>query len=116
MSSSDLLDLRDLIRVFVEEREWGKFNSPKNLAIALNVEAGELLEPFQWLENGDIRELDQKLEEVEHEIADVFIYLIALADRLQIDLKRAVETKMEINRVKYPTDRVKGNAKKYNEY
>jgi NTP pyrophosphatase (non-canonical NTP hydrolase) len=114
---SDLIELKKVIRLFVKERDWGQFNSPKNLASAICVEAGELLESFQWLKTGDPVELgDAKLKHVRHEIADVLIYLISLADNLDVDLKKAVLEKMEINRKKYPVDLVKGDARKYNEY
>jgi NTP pyrophosphatase (non-canonical NTP hydrolase) len=116
-SSSDFLQLRELIRSFVKERDWGKFNTPKNLATALSVEAAELLEPFQWLVVGDRKELgEEKVKNVGREMADVLIYLISLADNLEIDLKNAVLEKMEINRIKYPAELVKGDARKYTDY
>ncbi|WP_281718349.1 nucleotide pyrophosphohydrolase [Pandoraea apista] len=114
---SELTVLRDLVRAFVRERDWEKFHTPKNLAIALSVEASELLEPFQWLNAGEIEELGQeKLKAVRHEMADVLVYLLSLADRLEVDLGKAVIEKMEINRAKYPADKVRGDAKKYSDY
>lgn len=112
-----LLELRHLAREFVRERDWNKFHTPKNLAVSLSVEVAELLEPFQWLIAGDKQELGPaKLEAVQHEMADVFTYLLRLADTLDIDLAQAVREKMEINKKKYPVDKVRGDMRKYNEY
>jgi NTP pyrophosphatase (non-canonical NTP hydrolase) len=114
---SDLTELRDLIRAFSSERDWLKFHTPKNLAMALSVEASELLEHFQWLRTGEEAELDDKAREgVRHEVADVLVYLIQFADHCGIDLKSAVLEKMELNRKKYPLDQARGNARKYTEY
>jgi NTP pyrophosphatase (non-canonical NTP hydrolase) len=114
---SDLLQLRDLVRQFVEERDWDQFHTPKNLACALSVEAAELLEHFQWLQHGRVDELGpDKLLEVRHEMADVLVYLVRLADKLDVDLLAAVEEKMVLNRAKYPADQVRGDARKYHEY
>jgi len=115
--SSDLLAVRDLLREFVRERDWSRFHSPKNLATALSVEASELLEPFQWLQSGEKSELDDdKLIAVRHEMADVLAYLVMLADRLDVDLYAAALEKIELNRVKYPVHRVRGDSRKYSEY
>lgn len=114
---SELQELRDLIRAFVAERDWDKFHTPKNLAVSLNVEAGELLEPFQWVAAGTVDELtDVQLLQVRHETADVLIYLIRLADKLGIELGEAIREKLELNKAKYPMDLVKGSARKYTEY
>jgi NTP pyrophosphatase (non-canonical NTP hydrolase) len=115
--SSDLGILRDLVREFAAERDWDQFHTPKNLSAALCVEAAELLEHFQWLERGDAAELGTaKLEQVRHEMADVLVYLVRLADKLDVDLKAAVLDKMVLNRAKYPADKVRGDARKYSEY
>jgi NTP pyrophosphatase (non-canonical NTP hydrolase) len=115
--SNILAELRDLVREFVQERDWEKFHTPKNLAVSLSVEAAELLEPFQWLKTGDGEELTSSARiKVKHEMADVFVYLIRLADRLDVDLVSAVREKLEQNKVKYPADRVRGDARKYDEY
>ena len=109
--------LRDLIREFTAERDWDQFHTPKNLAASISIEAGELLEQFQWLQSGVASELgDARLAEVRHEMADVLVYLIRLADKLDIDLSSAVLEKLELNRAKYPADKVKGDARKYDEY
>lgn len=114
---ADLDRMRDMVRAFVAERDWGQFHTPKNLASALSVEAAELLEHFQWLQTGERTELgDAKLEQVRHEVADVFFYLIRIADRLGIDLDAALQEKMVLNREKYPADKVRGSARKYTEY
>jgi NTP pyrophosphatase (non-canonical NTP hydrolase) len=114
---SDLLQLRELVRQFVDERDWDQFHTPKNLASALTVEAAELLEHFQWLQNGRAEELGEaKLVEVRHEMADVLVYLVRLADKLDVDLLAAVQEKMVLNRAKYPAEQVRGDARKYYEY
>jgi NTP pyrophosphatase (non-canonical NTP hydrolase) len=114
---SDLLFLRDTIRIFVGERDWDQFHTPKNLSAALCVEAAELLENFQWMQTGHKDELDStKLKQVSYEMADVLVYLIRLADKLDVDLATAVAEKMIINRLKYPADMVRGDARKYTEY
>jgi NTP pyrophosphatase (non-canonical NTP hydrolase) len=113
----DLARLRALVRAFVDERDWDQFHSPKNLASALSVEAAELLEHFQWLQHGRFEELGpDKLVEVRHEMADVLVYLVRLADKLDVDLLAAVEEKMVLNRAKYPAEQVRGDARKYHEY
>lgn len=116
-ADSDLLRLRAIVRTFVDERDWDQFHTPKNLASALAVEAAELLEHFQWLQSGRPDELgDARLKEVRHEMADVLVYLVRLADKLDVDLFAAVEEKMVLNRAKYPADRVRGDMRKYDEY
>jgi len=115
--ASDLNQLRDIVRTFVDERDWDQFHSPKNLASALTVEAAELLEHFQWLQSGRLEELGaDKLVEVRHEMADVLVYLVRLADKLDVDLFAAVQEKMVLNRAKYPAEQVRGDARKYDEY
>ncbi len=116
-TAASLAELRDRIRNFVAERDWDQFHSPKNLATALAVEAAELLEPFQWLKAGTPEELGAvKLGSVRHELADVLIYLVRLADKLDVDLAAAAQEKMEINRNKYPADEVRGDSRKYSDY
>ncbi|MBR7960785.1 nucleotide pyrophosphohydrolase [Burkholderia vietnamiensis] len=113
----ELQELRDVLRQFVAERGWQKFHTPKNLAAALSVEASELLEPFQWLDSGEKVELSSdQLTAISHEMADVLAYLVLLADRLEIDLHKAALEKIEINRKKYPAEKVFGKSKKYSEY
>jgi NTP pyrophosphatase (non-canonical NTP hydrolase) len=115
--NGDLMRLRDLVRVFVDERDWDQFHTPKNLSSALSVEAAELLEHFQWLKHGQADELGaDKLVQVRHEMADVLVYLVRLADKLDVDLMAAVAEKMVLNRAKYPAELVRGDARKYDEY
>jgi NTP pyrophosphatase (non-canonical NTP hydrolase) len=114
---SEFHELTEIINEFTEEREWGAFHSPKNLAMALSVESSELLEHFQWLTEEESRNLDAKtLSEVADEIADVQWYLLRIANQLGIDIPTAARGKMEKNRVKYPVELAKGNATKYNRY
>ena len=112
-----LEDIRQSSAAFAVEREWQPYQTPKNLAMALSVEVAELLEHFQWLSAEQSRELDASTrEEVAHEIADVQLYLVRLADELNIDILTAVSRKMEINAQKYPVEKVRGSAKKYTDY
>jgi len=108
--------LRDALREFAAEREWDQFHSPRNLATALAVEAAELLEPFQWLTDEQSRALPPEVRSaVEEELADVLLYLIRLADRLDVDLERAARSKIERNAVKYPVDKARGSSRKYSD-
>lgn len=112
-----LISLREQIRAFVAERDWDQFHTPKNLAMALSVEVAELVEHYQWLPSGADAELDaRKRTAIRHELADVLVYLIRLADKSGVDLQQAVLEKMELNRAKYPAELVRGDARKYNEY
>jgi dCTP diphosphatase len=113
---ASLEQLRDAVRAFAAERDWDQFHSPKNLAMALNVEAGELLEHFQWLSEQASGALPpQQLSEVAAEMADVFIYLVRLADKLDVDLLHAAKVKIALNAQKYPADKVRGSSRKYRE-
>lgn len=113
-ATSDLHELRDLIRRFSSERDWLRFHTPKNLAMALSVEVAELVEHFQWLPTGADHELDDAAREgIRHEMADVLVYLIQLADHTGVDLRSAVLEKMELNRRKYPVELARGSARKY---
>jgi NTP pyrophosphatase (non-canonical NTP hydrolase) len=104
------------LRRFAAERDWDQFHSPKNLAAALTVEAAELLEHFQWLTEEQSSNLAaDKRVAVGHELADVFLYLLQLADKLQIDLVAAAQRKLELNASKYPVAQARGSSKKYSE-
>lgn len=117
MQDSFLAWLREQIAEFAAERDWEKFQSPKNLAMAMSVEASEVLEHFQWLTESESFELDaDRKRDVGHELADVMAYLVRLADQLDLDLEQAVAEKMKINAEKYPAERVRGSAKKYSDY
>jgi dCTP diphosphatase len=113
----DLEELKARVRNFVDERDWERFHSPKNLAMALSVEASELVELFQWLTEEESGALDaERRLRVADELADVLWFLVRLSDRLDIDLLEAAERKLATNAAKYPADRVRGNARKYDEY
>jgi NTP pyrophosphatase (non-canonical NTP hydrolase) len=114
--SRSIDELQAAQRAFAQEREWGQFHTPKNLASALAVEAAELLEHFQWLTEEQSRTLpDDKRVQVGEEIADVLLYLLQLSDKLQIDVMEAAWRKMRLNAEKYPVDRSRGNIRKYND-
>lgn len=116
MRDRSLTELAELLRKFANERDWEQFHSPKNLAMALAVEAAELLEHFQWMTEGEsAKPKPEKLQQIQEEIGDVLIYLTRFADRLGIDPLDAAYKKLEINRQKYPAEKARGSAKKYNE-
>ncbi len=115
MHSLEGLKLR--LREFAEERDWDKFHSPKNLSMALIVEAAELVEHFQWLTQAESLELpEEKLQDVKEELADILIYLVRIADKLGVDLIEEAYRKIEKNTRKYPAELVRGRADKYTEY
>ena len=99
-------ELKERLSRFNEERDWDQFHSPGNLAKSIAIEAGELLECFQWDDN-------YKLEEVEDEMADVFAYLINLSDKLGVDLFEITAKKIDKNEKKYPVEKAKGKSDKY---
>ena len=115
---SDSLDeLRTRINEFVQERDWQKFHSPKNLAMAMIVEAAELVEHFQWNTIEESYQLTpEKREQVSHELADTFVYLLRIAEVTGIDLIVATNAKIELNARKYPADKVRGSNAKYTAY
>jgi NTP pyrophosphatase (non-canonical NTP hydrolase) len=105
------------LREFCKARDWDQFHSPKNLAMALSVETAELLEHFQWLTEAQSAALPaDKLAAVAQEIADVQIFLVRLADRLDVDIEAAVAAKLVLNEQKYPVDKARGSALKYTEF
>lgn len=116
MAIQNLHELAAIVREFGRARDWHQFHTPKNLTAALIVEAAELLEPFQWLTAEESLNLPpEKHEAVRQEMADVLIYLVSLANCLDIDLLQAAEEKLSINARKYPVERVRGSAQKYTE-
>ena len=116
MDSIDIQKINTKLDEFISARDWDQFHNPKNLAMALSVESSELLELFQWLTDAESQELDkEKQKEAEMELADILIYLIRIADKLDIDLLDAVAKKLEINEQRYPVSKVKGKAVKYKE-
>jgi NTP pyrophosphatase (non-canonical NTP hydrolase) len=113
---TELEDLREQMRAFARERDWDQFHSPKNLAMAISVEAAELLEIFQWLTEEQSRSLEPEAQAAaSDEIADVLLYLIRLGDRLGIDPVAAAQRKLAKNAQKYPVEKSRGNRKKYTE-
>ena len=117
MTKSFIPELTAQVNDFIAERDGEQFHSPKNLAMAMIVEAAELVEHFQWLTQQESAALDvQKKSAVADELADVLVYLVCLADRLEINLEEAVLLKMRKNRAKYPVEKARGNARKYSEF
>ena len=112
-----LSDLRTTINTFVAERDWAQFHTPKNLAMAMIVEAAELVEQFQWDTPQESQQLSsEKHEAVAHELADTFVYLLRLAEVLKIDLIDTANKKIALNALKYPVDKARGSNAKYTEY
>lgn len=116
----DILDigsLKEKISHFAKERDWEKFHTPKNLACALSVEAGELLEEFQWMSDEDQENIDEeKIKAISEELSDIITYAIRISDILNINLPEAITDKIKKNAKKYPAEIVKGSSKKYTEY
>jgi NTP pyrophosphatase (non-canonical NTP hydrolase) len=110
--------LKERVRHFVRERDWEKFHNPKDLAIAISVEAGELLELFQWMkgeELEDIRENETFMKNIERELADILNYCLVMANALELDLSRIVLDKIKENEIKYPKEKFRGTHRKYSE-
>jgi len=113
-SVDPLRELARALRRFADERDWDQFHAPKNLAMALSVEAAELLEHFQWLGEEESRRLPpEALAKVGEEMADVLLYLVRLADKLGVDLAQVARRKMQLNAQKYPADLARGSSRKY---
>ncbi len=119
MKSIDTAKLVGIINKFSMDRDWDQFHSIKNLSMALNVEASELTEIFQWMSeegSNSVAQNPTELQKVKEELADVFVYMLRISSKLNIDLEDAVVSKMLINEKKYPVDLVRSNSKKYDEY
>jgi len=111
-------ELQERQRIFAKERDWEQFHTPKNLVMALSGEVGELTEVFQWLTEEQSRSViddPKKMKQAEEEVADIFLYLIRLADKLGIDIIEAASDKIKKNEQKYPIEKSYGSAKKYTE-
>ncbi len=109
--------LRERLRNFVRERDWDQFHSPKNLAMAMIVEAAELVEHFQWMTEQESKDLTpEKLAQVEHEIADTFVYLLRISEVLGVDIIQAANRKIDLNALKYPVEKARGRNTKYTEF
>ena len=103
---------------FSKKRDWKKYHTPKDLAISISIEAGELLETFQWLTDEEITQVlndPKKFHQIKSELADVFAYAFTLSNRLDIDVSEAIFDKINENEKKYPVDKIKGKYKKYSE-
>ncbi len=117
MTQDSLENLNQRLKAFAQARDWEQFHTPKNLAMAMIAECAELVEHFQWLTPEQSMDLpEEKLNEVALEMADILIYLIRCAERLDIDLIDAVERKIAINESRYPADKVRGDARRASEY
>lgn len=117
MPEQTIQDLSQRLLAFARERDWEQFHSPKNLAMALAGESGELLEHFQWLTEAQSQQLAaDKKEAVAMELADILIYLLRLGERLDVDILDAAYRKMAINESRYPAQKVKGDARRADEY
>ena len=111
----DIENIKNKLKDFSKERNWDKYHTPKNLAMALSVEASELVEIFQWLNDKESDNLNSEdLQSVKEEISDILIYLIRIADKLEINIEESLIEKLKINEQKYPIDLSKNNAVKYN--
>ncbi|PSU73327.1 nucleotide pyrophosphohydrolase [Photobacterium phosphoreum] len=114
--NSDIKQLQQTLTEFAQQRDWEQFHTPKNLAMALSGEVGELLEIFQWLTPEQSQQLSpEKKQHASEEIADVMMYLLRLADKCDIDVMQACQEKIQQNAAKYPISKCYGSAKKYNE-
>jgi len=115
--SDSIKELNERLLRFARERDWEQFHSPKNLSMALAGEAGELLEHFQWITEEQSQNLDEdRKEAVALEMADIFIYLVRMAERLDINLLDAAWQKISINEKRYPVEQVKGDSRRAEEY
>jgi NTP pyrophosphatase (non-canonical NTP hydrolase) len=114
---SDLNQIKKEVVEFIKERNWEQFHTPKNLAIAIGAEAGELLECFQWKSDEDIKTMidTRDVEKMSDEIADIVIYSISLCNSMNIDLDEAIFDKIKKNGLKYPVEKCIGSSKKYSE-
>jgi NTP pyrophosphatase (non-canonical NTP hydrolase) len=111
-------ELKEKIKDFCDKRDWDQFHNAKELAVALSIEASELLEIFRWKNPQEVSELfnnPKKKEDIEDEMADIMYFLVRMAQRYNIDLSEALDRKMEKNEKKYPVEKAKGSNKKYNE-
>ena len=116
MKIMNILEIQNQLKKFAIERDWEQFHTPKNLAMALSVEASELVEIFQWLNVEESNSHDQRqIKKINNEVADIAMYLLRFCSVLGIDLEKAIESKLERNAEKYPVNLSKGNAQKYNQ-
>lgn len=115
--NDSIAELNQRLLAFARARDWEQFHSPKNLSMALAGECGELLEHFQWLTEAQSSNLsEEKKQAVAMEMADIFIYLVRLSERLDIDLLASANQKIAINEARYPAEKVRGDARRAGEY
>lgn len=115
-SMTTISELTEKIRAFVKERDWEQFHNPKDMAVSLVLEAGEVLEHFQWRNNIEVEEyLKTNKKAVGEELADVLYWVLLMCNNLEIDIKEELEKKMKKNEKKYPIEKAKGNHRKYTE-
>lgn len=112
----DLKTIKEKLRKFSQDRDWDQFHSPKNLAMAMSVEVAELVEIFQWSNDGGMEKIEDKetKKRIEEEIADIFNYLVKFVDLMDLDLEELSLEKIKKNDMKYPVDKFKGKSDKYN--
>ena len=111
--------MKETIKEFVKERDWNQFHSPKNLSMSISIEASELMEHFQWLttiQSWEVGEDEEMMQEIRDELSDILCYCFNMANVLDIDISSAMETKIQKNKEKYPIDKAKGLATKYNAF
>ena len=112
----EIKEIVEKIKEFRDDRDWMQFHNPKNMAVSIAIEAAELLQEFQWKNEQEVTEhIREHKERVQDEIADIAVYIFELAENLEIDLIKAMNAKIEKNKLKYPIDKSKGSAKKYTE-
>ena len=121
MEKINVEEIKTYLREFSKDRDWDQYHTPKNLACALSVEASELLEIFQWMNQEEENNLvldnsNENRKKIEDEMSDILTYLIRLSDILKIDLSSSMKRKFQENEEKYPADQVRGSARKYNDY
>ena len=115
-SKTNISKLRQLAQEFVDERDWNKYHNPKDLAISIAIEAAELMELFQWIEQREVKKMaedDHNLLRIKEELADVMILCLNMVNTLDIDLSQAIAEKIDKNKAKYPAELVRGNYRKY---
>ena len=116
-TTTTIQELKDKVNKFVKDRDWEQFHNPKSLSMSIAIEAAELMEKFQWVDNAVSNvELEKHRIEVENEIADIMAYIISLCNQNNIDLSKAIESKLKLNEQKYPIEKCKGKSDKYTEY
>lgn len=114
---NEIIQIAERLEKFAIDRDWNQFHSPKNLSMALAVEAAELMQEFQWMTDEESKNVSsEKKLKIKEEIADVFNYLVRISSKLQIDIIAAANEKIIENGKKYPVEKAKGNAKKYTEF